>query len=118
MICVIESQYQAKKACLINSIFDNQNSLLYFKHRQSFKLRILIYQNEILETIANSDLEDDEKWTRQFDYLRSIDGELYQFKDEDVEHIKSNFSSFESYYNAIKIMGSLTFDPLTKKRWT
>lgn len=32
--------------------------------------------------------------------------------------MKNSFSSFESFYNAIKILSSLTFDPLSNKRWT
>ncbi len=118
LLCIIESQLQAKKSGLIESIFSPDNKKLYFKHRQFFKLRILIYQNEILETIMNSDMTEDECWNRQFEYLKSIEGDLYQFKDDDIEHIRKNFTSFESYYNAIKILSSLTFDPLSKKRWT
>jgi len=118
LLCVIESQLQAKRAGLISSIFSPDNKTLYFKHRQFFKLRILIYQNEILETLINSDLSEEDRWERQFEYLRGINGELFQFKDEDIEHLKSSFSSFESFYNAIKILSSLTFDPLSNKRWT
>ena len=118
LLCVIESQLQAKRAGLINSIFSPENKTLYFKHRQFFKLRILIYQNEILETLIHSELSDEDRWERQFEYLRGINGELFQFKDEDIEHLKNSFSSFESFYNAIKILSSLTFDPLSNKRWT
>ncbi|MBB1355657.1 hypothetical protein, partial [Pseudoalteromonas sp. SR45-5] len=109
---------QAKKAGFIDSIFSAQNETLYFKHRYFFKLRILIYQNEILETIVHSELSEEDKWCRQFEYLRSIEGELFQFKEEDIEHIKNSFTSFESFYNSIKILSSLTFDPLSKKRWS
>ena len=99
LLCVIESQHQAKRAGLIDSIFAPNNQTLYFKHRQCFKLRILIYQNEILETIMTSDISDDEKWKRQFDYLESIEGELFQFKEEDIQHLTNSFSSFESFYD-------------------
>ncbi|TMN87089.1 hypothetical protein CWB72_16680 [Pseudoalteromonas phenolica] len=118
LMCVIESQLQAKNVGLINSIFNPENDKLYFKHRQFFKLRILIYQNEILETLINSKLTDEEKWERQFDHLKALEGDLFQFKDDDIEHIRNNFSTFESFYNAVNILSSLTFDPLSKKRWT
>lgn len=118
LLCVIESQLEAKKIGLIDSVFDSSNLTLYFKHRQYFKLRILVYQNEILETIYASDLSDEEKWKKQFEFLRSIDGELYRFNDQDISHIRKNFTSFSSFYNAISILSSLTFDPLSKKRWS
>jgi len=117
-LCVIESQLQAKKVGLIKAVFSPENDTLYFKHQQRFKLRILIYQNEILETIYNSIDTEENKWSRQFNYLSNIEGELFKFNDEDLQHIKNNFNSFESFYNAIKILSSLTFDPLSKKRWT
>ncbi len=118
LMCVIESQLQAKSDGLIDSIFNPENDKLFFKHRQFFKLRILIYQNEILETLINSKLTDEEKWERQFEYLKALEGDLFQFKNEDIEHIRNNFSTFESFYNAINILSSLTFEPLSKKRWT
>jgi hypothetical protein len=118
LLCVVESQLQAKRSGLITSIFSPDNQTLYYKHRQFFKLRILVYQNEILETIINSQLSEEKMWERQFEYLRSLEGELFQFKEDDLEHLKKSFTSFESFYNAIKILSSLTFDPLSKKRWT
>ncbi|WP_371187836.1 hypothetical protein [Thalassotalea maritima] len=118
LLCVIESQLQAKKHGLIENIFSPSNTTLYFKHRQFFKLRILLYQNEILETLESSDLTDSEKWEKQFEYLTSIKNDLFSFNEEDINHIRVNFSSFESFYNAIKILCSLTFDPLSKKRWS
>lgn len=118
LLCVIENQLQAKRAGLIGSIFSPENKTLYFKHRQYFKLRILIYQNEILETLIKSTLSDQDKWNRQFEYLRNFNDDLFMFKDEDIRHLQSNFTSFESFYNAIKILSSLTFDPLSKKRWS
>jgi len=118
LLCVIESQLQAKRAGLINSVFSPENKTLYFKHRQFFKLRILIYQNEILETLIRSDISEEDKWERQFEYLKGVNGELFQFKNKDIEHLQNSFSCFESFYNAIKILRSLTFDPLSNKRWT
>lgn len=118
LLCVIENQWQAKQAGLINSIFSPDNKILFFKHRQFFKLRFLIYQNEVLETLITSCISEEDKWNRQFEYLKSIDDALFCFKDEDIEHIRRNFITFESFYNAIKILSSLTFDPLSKKRWT
>ncbi|MFT7007309.1 MAG: hypothetical protein ACJAXJ_001824 [Colwellia sp.] len=118
LLCVIENQLQAKRKGLIDSIFSPKNETLYLKHRQYFKLRILIYQNEILETLIKSTLSDQDKWERQFEYLRNFNDDLFQFKDVDIAHLKSSFTSFESFYNAIKILSSLTFDPLSKKRWS
>ncbi|MEZ8323569.1 hypothetical protein [Vibrio sp. ECSMB14106] len=118
LLCIIESQLRAKETGLIDAIFSPENNTLYFKHRQFFKLRILIYQNEILETVINSDLSEEKKWQRQFEYLKAIEGDLFRFSDDDIDHIKNNFESFDSFYIAIKILSSLTFDPLSKKRWT
>jgi len=118
LMCIIESQYQAKKNGLIKNIFSPENDTLYFNHRRNFKLRILLYQNEILETIYHSSMTDAEKWEKQFDFLMRLGSDNFDFNESDVEHIKRNFSTFDGFYNVIKILSSLTFDPLSKKRWT
>lgn len=118
LLCIVENQYQAKRAGLIKSIFDVDNNELFFKHRRAFKLRLLIYQNEMLETVFRSSLSDEEKWMKQIEWLTSIESDYLKFTNEDVAHLRGNFKSFESFYTAIKILNSLTFDPLTKKRWT
>lgn len=119
LLCVIESQFQAKRAGLISSVFSPENHVLYFKHRQVFKLRRLIYQNEVLETVARLSVPDEQKWAQQFAYLQGKEeADLYRFNERDIAHIRSGFESFESFYNAITILRSLTFDPLSKKRWT
>lgn len=118
LLCVIENQYQAKRQGLIQNIFSPENDTLYFRHRRNFKLRILLYQNEILETIYRSKATDSEKWQRQSDFLQNLDGDNFCFKDADVEHIRKNHKSFDSFYNVLKILGSMTFDPLSNKRWT
>ncbi|USD42148.1 hypothetical protein J4N42_05350 [Vibrio sp. SCSIO 43135] len=118
LLCVIENQYQAKKKGFINNIFSPENNTLYFRHKRSFKLRILLYQNEILETIHRSNASDSEKWERQADFLKKLDGDNFCFDDDDIEHIRMNFKSFDSYYNSLKILSSLTFDSLSNKRWT
>jgi hypothetical protein len=118
LLCVIENQYQAKKQKFITNIFSPENDTLYFKHRRNFKLRILLYQNEILETIHRSNVSDSEKWERQANFLKSLDGDNFCFNDDDIEHIRKNFKSFDSFYNSLKILGSLTFDLLSNKRWT
>lgn len=118
LLCVIENQYQAKKRGLIDAIFSKNNDTLYFNHKRSFKLRVLLYQNEILETLYNSSLTEEEKWNRQFEFLQNIDNENFVFRAEDIGHIKKNFQSFDNFYNVIKILNSLTFDPMSNKRWT
>lgn len=118
LLCVIENQYQAKRKGFINNIFSPENNTLYFRHKRSFKLRILLYQNEILETIHRSSASDSEKWDRQAEFLRSLDGDNFRFDDGDIEHIRMNFKSFDSFYNSLKILSSLTFDSLSNKRWT
>jgi len=118
LICIIENQYQAKKAGFIQNIFSPENETLYLNHRRNFKLRILLYQNEILETIYRSSMTDEEKWEKQFDFLMQLGSDNFDFNEADIDHIKSNFTSFESFYNVIKILSSLTFDPLSNKRWT
>jgi len=118
LMCVIENQYQAKNAGKIKSIFSPENDALHFNHSRNFKLRILLYQNEILETLFHSSLTDDEKWEKQFDFLRNLGNDLFDFTDNDIDHIKKNFTSFENFYNVIRILSSITFDPLSNKRWT
>lgn len=118
LLCVIENQHQAKQQGFIKNIFSPENGTLYFRHRRNFKLRILLYQNEILETIYRSKATDSEKWERQSDFLKNLDGDNFCFKDDDIEHIRNSYKSFDSFYNVIKILGSLTFDPLSNKRWT
>lgn len=118
LMCIVESQYQAKQHEFIQNIFSPENDILYFRHRRNFKLRILLYQNEILETIHRSTALDKEKWQRQFDFLMGLEGDNFSFKDADIDHIRNNFKSFDSFYNVIKILGSLTFDPLSNKRWS
>lgn len=118
LLCVIENQYQAKREGFIKNIFSSENNTLYFRHRRNFKLRILLYQNEILETIYRSKATDSEKWERQSNFLKSLDGDNFCFKDDDIDHIRKNYKSFDSFYNVLKILGSLTFDPLSNKRWT
>ena len=118
LFCVIENQYQAKRQGFIKNIFSPENDTLYFRHKRNFKLRILLYQNEILETIYRSKATDSEKWERQSDFLKNLDGNNFCFKDDDIEHIRKNYKSFDNFYNVLKILGSLTFDPLSNKRWT
>jgi len=118
LMCIIENQYQAKKSGKIKNIFSPENETLYFNHRRNFKLRILLYQNEILETLFRSSMTDAEKWTKQFDFLRSLGNDNFDFTDNDIDHIEKNFTSFENFYNVIKILSSITFDPLSNKRWT
>lgn len=118
LMCVIENQYQAKKNGIVKNIFSPKNNVLYFNHRRNFKLRILLYQNEILETLILSSITDEEKWGKQFDFLRNLGNDQFDFTDDDIDHIKNNFTSFECFYNVIKIFSSITFDPLSKKRWT
>lgn len=117
LMCVIENQYQAKQQGFIKNIFSPENDTLYFRHRRNFKLRILLYQNEMLETIHNSKATDFEKWERQSDFLKSLDGDNFCFKDDDIDHIRNNYKSFDGFYNVLKILSSLTFDPLSNKRW-
>ena len=118
LLCVIENQYQAKREGFIRNIFSPENDTLYYKNRRNFKLRILLYQNEILETIYRSKATDSEKWERQSEFLRNLDGEKFCFKDDDIDHIRNSYKTFDSFYNVLKILGSLTFDPLSNKRWT
>ncbi|MGR5372038.1 hypothetical protein [Photobacterium damselae] len=118
LLCVIENQYQAKNKGFIKSIFSPENNTLYFKHKRSCKLRVLLYQNGILETIQRSNVSDSEKWERQADFLKKCDGDSYRFNDDDINHIRKNFKSFDSFYNALTILSSLTFDSLSNKRWT
>ncbi|GAB1260760.1 hypothetical protein [Aurantivibrio plasticivorans] len=118
LLCVIENQYQAKKEGFIKNIFSPENHTLYYRHKRNFKLRILLYQNEILETIHRSKATDSEKWERQSEFLKNLDGNNFCFKEEDIDHIRSNYKSFDNFYNVLKILGSLTFDPLSNKRWT
>lgn len=118
LLCVIENQYQAKKNGIIKNIFSPENNTLYFRHKRSFKLRVLLYQNEMLETIHRSNAPDSEKWERQANFLKGLDGDNFCFNDNDVNHIRKNFKSFDSFYNSLKILSSLTFDSLSNKRWT
>jgi len=118
LMCIIENQYQAKRSGFIKNIFSPENDTLFFNHRRNFKLRILLYQNEILETIYHSSMTDAEKWDRQFDFLMRLGDDHFDFNESNIEHIKRNFTTFESFYNVIKILSSLTFDPLSNKRWT
>lgn len=118
LMCVIENQYQAKKKGYIKNILCPKNTLLYFNHRRNFKLRRLLYQNEILESIYRLPISDDEKWSRQLEYLTGDESEFFSFSEDDIKHLKSSFKSFENYYNAISILSSLTYDQLSKKRWT
>jgi len=118
LMCVIENQYQAKKNDKIKNIFSPDNKELFLNHRRNFKLRILLYQNDLLETLFHSTITDEEKWEKQFNYLRDLGKENFDFTDDDIDHIKRNFTSFSNFYNVIKILSSITFDPLSKKRWT
>ncbi|EIV1640547.1 TPA: hypothetical protein NKW28_004339 [Vibrio parahaemolyticus] len=118
LLCVIENQYQAKKQNLIDDIFSPLNDKLYFKHRRNFKLRVLLYQNEILENIYRSKVSDSEKWDRQFEFLTNRNEDNFVFTNKDIEHIRSNYKTFDSFYYSLKILRSLTFDALAKKRWT
>ncbi len=117
LLCIIENQHQAKRHGFIKNIFSPENDMLYFRHRRNFKLRILLYQNEILETIYRSKATDSEKWEQQSDFLKNLEGDNFCFKDEDIDHIRKSYKSFDSFYNVLKILGSLTFDPLSNKRW-
>jgi len=118
LMCIIENQYQAKKNDCIKNIFSPENDTLYFNHRRNFKLRILLYKNEVLETIYRSSMADAEKWKKQFDFLMCLGNENFDFNELNVRHIKNNFTTFKSFYNVINILSSLTFDPLSNKRWT
>lgn len=118
LMCVIENQIQAKKNGNINKIFSPRNTQLYFSHRRNLKLRRLLYQNENLESIYNQSKTEDEKWNLQIEYLRQEESKIFSFSDEDIEHLKKGFNSFDDYYNSINILNSLTYDPLSNKRWT
>jgi hypothetical protein len=118
LMCIIENQYEAKKAGFIKNIFSPDNDTLFLNHRRNFKLRILLYQNEMLETIYHSSMSDDEKWEKQFNFLMHLKNDHFKFEESDIEHIKGNFTTFESFYNVISIVSSLTFEPLSNKRWT
>lgn len=118
LMCVIENQFQAKKSGYIEKVFSPENKELYFNHRRNFKLRRLLYQNEILESIYRLPNSEVEKWKLQIDYLKEEESENFSFSNDDVEHLKNGFNNFDDYYNSISILSSLTYDPLSKKRWT
>ena len=118
LMCIIESQNQAKKNGDIEKIFLPENDRLYFKHKRNINLRVLLYQNEELESIYKSSMNEEAKWDKQIEYLNRLDKKFFSFKNKDINHFKQKFETFESFYKAIKSIRSLTFDPLTNKRWT
>lgn len=118
LMCVIENQFQAKRNGNIDKVFSPKNTLLYFSHRRNLKLRRLLYQNENLESIHNQNKTEEEKWNLQIEYLRDEESKIFSFSDEDIEHLRKGFNNFDDYYNSINILNSLTYDPLSNKRWT
>ncbi|MFW7382186.1 MAG: hypothetical protein ACOH5I_25520 [Oligoflexus sp.] len=113
LLCVLENQFFSKETGEIQQVFSPEHTHLKYKHSDKIGLRFLLYKNDKLESIKKSSQNEKEKFKMQIEYLKTSD----QLSDSDITHLEKQFDSFDSFYNSCKILSSLTFDPLSNKRW-
>lgn len=121
LFCVLDSQFLAKEIQNNSSyfrVFSKNNNYLTVNYRKSIRLRALLFQNDVLEMLFNSDLSEDEKWSQQIKYLKELDLAEYNFDEHSIAHIRNNYSKFSNFYNAVDTLRAITFEPFSKKRWT
>src|SRR5690554_317614 len=122
LMCVLDNQFAAKNKGAHSDetfkVFHPDNKSLAYGHRRNLRLRYLLFQNEILEELNSSNLSDKVKWDKQRNFLLNADLDKYGFDSHSINHMSENFPVFEDFFNAIEALRQLTFDPLSKKRWT
>ena len=86
-----------------------------FQPQRQIRLRGLLFNNPYVESIAQSNQSDEEKWRRWFEkFAQGKTGN----GDDDMSYLRNAFSSFDDFAKAIELLRSSSFESQSNKRWS
>lgn len=88
-----------------------------FKPQRQMRLRGLLFNNPYVESIADSQLPDEEKWRQWFDKFDQGKTGNSDSK-EDVAYLRQSFASFDDFAKAVELLRSSAFEEHSNKRWS
>ena len=88
-----------------------------FRPQRQMRLRGLLFNNPYIESIAESELADEEKWRQwleKFGQGSTGNGDGVA----DVDYLRQSFSRFDDFAKAIELLRSSSFESRSNKRWS
>ena len=92
---------------------DGPNSLKY-KPAKRLYLRNILFNNPRIDDVRFSDLNDSEKWARCFEEMVEAPGLI----TPRFAYLRTHFSSFADFWEAISLLRSTGLEISSNKRWT
>lgn len=92
---------------------DGPNTLKH-KPAKRLYLRNILFNSPRIDDVRFSSLSDSEKWTKCFEELADAPGLI----TPRFEYLKTHFSSFHDFWEAISLLRSTGLEVASNKRWT
>jgi hypothetical protein len=96
---------------------EGMGGAVQFKPQRQMRLRGLLFNNPYVESVAESQLADEEKWRQwlsKFEQGSTGNGD----GADDLAYLRQSFNSFDDFAKAIDLLRSSSFEPRSNKRWS